>query len=202
MKFKNWELAFIIAILITLLCGSALSREQAELSDKLIRLHVVANSDSADDQALKLRVRDAVLASLAPKLGGVTGAAEAARIIEENFASVRAAALREITRSGYNYDVAVSLREEDFPTRDYDSFSLPAGRYNALRIVIGDGAGKNWWCVVFPPLCTEISVGDENAAAFNELSDDEVKLISEEDGYVVRFKSMEMLAKLKKLFNK
>ena len=203
MKLKNWELAFIAALLIALLCGSSLSREQAALSDKLVRLHVVASSDSAEDQALKLAVRDAVLTALAPRLEGVTEAREAARIIEDSFTLLELAARREIVRQGFDYGVAVSLQPEDFPTREYDTFSLPAGVYNALRVVIGEGEGKNWWCVVFPPLCTEVATGTEASRdAFDALSDNEVKLICDEEGYVVRFKSMELLAKLKKLLAK
>ena len=202
MNLKNWELAFIAALLIALLCGSSLSREQAALSDKLVRLHVVANSDDAEDQALKLAVRDAVLTALAPRLESVTDASEASRIIEGSFAFIKLAAQREVARQGFDYGVAVSLQLEDFPTREYDTFSLPAGVYNALRVVIGEGEGKNWWCVVFPPLCTELATGTETADVFGALSDYEVKLICEEDGYAVRFKSMELLAKLKKLLAK
>ena len=202
MKLKNWELAFVAALLIALLCGSALSREQAELADRLVRLHVVANSDAPEDQALKVAVRDAVLVALEPRLDGITEVREATRIIEDSFRLIELAAQREIVRHGYSYSVAVSLQEEDFPTREYDTFSLPAGVYNALRIVIGDGEGKNWWCVVFPPLCTELATGTESTDAFGALSDNQVKLICEQDGYSVRFKSMELLAKLKNLLAK
>lgn len=203
MRIKKWEFALVLALVATLLCGSALSREQDALSDKLIRLHVVANSDAAHDQELKLRVRDAVLAALAPQLDGVTDADAARAIVAEQLPLVEAAAREEILRSGYSYNVCASLRTEAFPTRRYDSFSLPAGSYEALRVEIGGASGQNWWCVVFPPLCAELSVGDEDeSAVFALLEDEEVKLITEEDGYVVRFRAMELLGKLKNILKK
>ena len=203
MRFKNWEFALVLALVATLLCGSTLSREQDALSDKLIRLHVVANSDEAHDQELKLRVRDAVLAALAPSLEGVTDAGTARAIVAEQLPLVETAAQREIVRSGYNYNVSASLRTESFPTRRYDTFSLPAGVYEALRVEIGGAGGQNWWCVVFPPLCNELSVGDEGeSAALALLEDDEIKLVTEEDGYVLRFRAMELLGKLKNILKK
>jgi stage II sporulation protein R len=200
MKLKNWELSFILAFAAALLLGSSLSREQAALSDKLVRLHVVANSDSAADQSLKLRVRDAILSAMSSPLSAASDAAGARTVINDSLGTVRDAALAELRRAESDCDVAVSLEEEDFPTREYDTFSLPAGRYTALRVVIGDGAGKNWWCVVFPPLCTEVATA--RGGAFASMTDGEMKLIGEEDGYVVRFKCMELLAKIKNMFGK
>ena len=217
MRLKKWEFAFVLALVATVLCGSTLSREQDALSDKLIRLHVVANSDEAHDQELKLRVRDAVLAALAPCLDGVTDAATARAIVAENLPLVEAAAQHEIARSGYNYNASASLRAENFPTRRYDTFSLPAGIYESLRVEIGSAGGQNWWCVVFPPLCTEVispnveitSTTTDSVAGngdisdpFSALDDAEIKLITEDDGYVVRFRAMELLGKLKNILRK
>ncbi|MDR2421039.1 MAG: stage II sporulation protein R [Oscillospiraceae bacterium] len=198
MKFRNWELSFIAALLAALMFGSSVSREQAELSGKLIRLHVVANSDSERDQALKLRVRDAVLSSLSGHLSGVRDAGEARGVIYGQLAAAEDAALREIRASGLSCGVKASLREEDFPTREYDTFSLPAGRYTALRVEIGEGLGRNWWCVVFPPLCAPDAV--ETVAAI--LDEGEISLITEREGAVARFKCMELISKIKTLFKK
>ena len=199
MKLRSWELSFIAAIIITLFVTTGISKSQTELADKLVRLHVVANSDSDEDQALKLRVRDAVLGEFSEPLRGITDAKEAQLIIEDSFGAVERAARDEINASGCEYAVSVSLGRENFPTREYDSFSLPAGQYTALRVVIGDGGGKNWWCVVFPPLCTELAVsGSLETAAI--LDEDEIRLITEEDGYAVRFKCMEILASVKSFF--
>ncbi|NLB28652.1 MAG: stage II sporulation protein R [Clostridiales bacterium] len=201
MKLKKWELSLIAAIIITLFVTTGVSKSQSELSEKLVRLHVVANSDSDEDQTLKLRVRDRVLNSLAEPLDGISDAGEAQAVIRENFGAIEGAALEEIRLSGCDYSVSVSLGTEDFPTREYDTFSLPAGEYTALRVEIGGGAGQNWWCVVFPPLCTEIATsGDIQALAL--LGDEEIKLIVQEEGYVVRFKCMEVLASIKAFFNR
>ena len=201
MKLRCWELSFIAAIIITLFVTTGLSKSQMALSEKLVRLHVVANSESDKDQALKLRVRDTIIEVLGGSLQGITDPKEAQAVIMHNFGAIECAALDEISASGYDYGVSVSLALEVFPTREYDTFSLPAGEYTALRVVIGDGDGKNWWCVVFPPLCTELATtGALEAAAI--LDEDEIKLITEEDGYVVRFKCMELLASLKSFFNK
>jgi stage II sporulation protein R len=199
MKFHNWELSFIAALAVALLFGASVSREQTELSHKLVRLHVVASSDSESDQALKMRVRDAVLASLADSLSGAHNAGEAREIINSELSAVEDAASREIRACGYSYGVKASLGEEMFPTREYDTFSLPAGSYTALRVVIGEGSGRNWWCVVFPPLCARDGV-EEALSASAELDGDDIKLIAEPCGAVVKFKCMELLAKLKTLF--
>jgi stage II sporulation protein R len=195
MKLKKWELALIIALVITFLCGAALKKEQQALSDKLIRLHVVANSDSEADQALKLQVRDRILAEITQLLDGVTDRDAAADIISRNMLSVIAASEEVIGKEGYDYTVTAKLAVEDFPTRDYDTFSLPAGEYTALRVEIGAAAGHNWWCVIFPPLCMTAATDDEEA--FRQLSDEQIKLItSDEPEYVIKFKSIEWLQKL------
>jgi stage II sporulation protein R len=207
MKFRVWELSFIAATVLALLVGSSVSREQAELSAKLVRLHVVASSDSEADQALKLRVRNAVLETLSAPLSGAGGAREAEYIINKELGAVEAAALCEIRGAGFDYGVTASVVEEDFPTREYDTFSLPAGRYTALRVTIGEGGGRNWWCVVFPPLCDAgfgpsariDSIGESGGAGFTGR---DFKLITEDDGYVVRFKCMELLGALRALLGK
>ena len=186
----------IAAIIITLFVTTGAAKNQNALAEKLIRLHVVAASDSDADQTLKLRVRDAVLGALGEQLDGVNDAEAARSVISDNFDTIEATALEEIYASGFDYDVTVSLRVEDFPTREYETFSLPTGQYTALRVVIGEGNGKNWWCVVFPPLCTDLA-GTSSSEAFSLLDDDEIKLITEQEGYVVRFKCIELLNSIK-----
>ena len=199
MKLKYWELSLIVAIIVTLFVTTGAAKSQKVLSDKLVRLHVVANSDTEADQALKLKVRDAVLSTLEEPLRGITDAKTAQSVITDNFDTIESAATDIIQAAGYDYGVTVCLGIEDFPTREYDTFSLPAGQYNALRVVIGDGVGKNWWCVVFPPLCTELA---ETAEAVALLDEEEIKLITEQEGYVVRFKCIELLAAVKEWFSK
>ena len=196
MKLKIWEMSLITAFVITLLTGAVLSNGQQELADKLIRLHVVANSDADYDQALKLDVRDRVAEELAKLLEGVTKRKEAERLINENIGTLTAAATEEIGAQGHGYSVHASLTVEHFPTREYDTFALPAGDYTSLRIVIGEGIGHNWWCVIFPPICMETAV--DNGTPVMNLTENEISLITEEtSGYIVKFKAMEWLGSLK-----
>ncbi|MDR2665330.1 MAG: stage II sporulation protein R [Oscillospiraceae bacterium] len=191
MKLKKWETALAAALSLTFLCGAALAGEQSELSDKIIRLHVVANSDSPEDQAIKLEARDSVLASLGPILDGARGADEAARRTIANLGAIEDAA-KSAVPSGT--EVRAELTSEYFPTREYETFSLPAGRYTSLRVTLGQGAGQNWWCVVFPPLCAP----DSGEGIGDLLTDGEVALITEEDaGCVVKFKAIELIGRIR-----
>ena len=199
MKLKKWELALIVALAVTVLAGigAGAAREQTELSDKLIRLHVVANSDSDADQALKLAVRDRILASLTGILDGVTDRSAAVELIGANLDRIVAVSEAEIISEGYDYAVTAKLDYEQFPTRNYATFSLPAGGYEALRVTIGSGQGHNWWCVIFPPLCTSAALGDGQDAV-SGLSKDQVSLITADSPqYVVKFKTIEIVDKVK-----
>lgn len=191
---RRWELALLLAVAAAGLVGARLGAEQDALADEMIRLHVVANSDSAADQALKGEVRDAVLARCGVYLAGLDRK-EALAVLERSLPQLGQVAAEVVGREGYAYPVRVSLRQERFPTRDYDDFSLPAGTYTALRVELGAAAGRNWWCVVFPPLCTG-AVTD--AAAQTGLTDGQVALITgESEGYVIKFKAMELWEEFK-----
>ena len=188
---KKTMILFAAALLAAVTTtAAALQHQQLALSQKLIRLHVVANSDSDYDQRLKLDVRDAVLQ--------VT---EKAAHIEDLVAllpEVQSAAERCLDAQGSSYPVAVTLQQEIFPTRTYDAFSLPAGPYTALRITIGAGEGKNWWCVAFPSICLCAATEMKEAAAAAGFSQGEVKLITEDGGgYVLKFKALELLQRFK-----
>lgn len=184
---------FLVFLVCTALWAQA---QQAALADKVIRLHVLANSDSEADQALKLAVRDRVLEEARPLLTGVTSAAEAEAVLNANLGRLSRAAQREVIRQGYAYPVAVTLEDVWFPTRTYAAAALPAGTYRALRVVIGAGAGRNWWCVVFPSLC--LPAVSETSLQAAGLSDGEVSLITEASpSYVFRFKTVEWWETLK-----
>lgn len=188
-KLRPWELALLLALCFTLLCGTWAQGRQQVLAGKLVRLHVIAASDADEAQAVKLQVRDAVLAYLEPKLADVTDVDAAQEIIAANLDGVAQAA-RTVTPEA----VTVTLGPERYPTREYETFSLPAGVYTSLRVTLGAGEGHNWWCVIFPPLCMESSLSDR---AVETLSDDDVKLITEDgDGYVLRFRLLELWGKL------
>lgn len=127
-------------------------RNRESFKENLIRFHVIANSDASFDQALKLKVRDRVLKEMGEKFK-TDDIGMAKEIIVENTEYIEKIAMEEINRNGFNYPVKVALEEHSFPTKNYGSITLPAGDYEALRVVIGSGQGKNWWCVLFPPLC-------------------------------------------------
>ena len=158
-----------------------------------MRLHVLAVDDSDYEQALKLRVRDAVLADLAPALEGVTDRDAAREIL--------AGRLQEIAETAADAaegrKVSVSLGPESYPLRRYEGFVLPAGTYESLRVVLGEGEGHNWWCVVFPPLC--LSAADAGRVQC-VMKPDDFALISEEDGYELRFRIVELWGELQRLF--
>ena len=130
-----------------------LIRDRQYLNQELIRLHVVANSDSAQDQSVKLWVRDAIVASLSEGMADIADVQAAKEYLRENLSKIEAIANHTLEAAGVDSRAAVTLCKETFDIRKYDTFTLPAGVYESLRVVIGEGQGKNWWCVAFPSLC-------------------------------------------------
>ena len=168
--------------------------DSGDLRENLLRLHVVGASNSQEDQAVNLQVRDAVLGSLEEGLRDMTDPQEAWDYVSRMLPQVEAAANRALAAAGFSETVQVSLTEEAFPTREYDTFSLPAGVYKALRVVIGEGEGKNWWCVVFPQLCG--AEGEVVETASTAGLDPELAR-SLEGEYELRFWVLEKLGELK-----
>ena len=157
----------------------------------VIRLHVLAASDSTEDQNDKIAVRDAILSEYGDLFRGFSDRAGAeAAITPELREKIGETARKTLAERGCVAPVSVSLSEEDYPTRDYGDFSLPAGRYLSLRVVIGEGKGKNWWCVLFPPLCTAASVDGVPLG----WSDAEYRLVTE-GKKSVRFKTLELFSR-------
>ena len=150
---KLWKQVVLCALISAFLWGAALLSDRKALNEGLIRLHVVANSDSEQDQAVKLRVRDAVLESIQADLKQVADIGQARDYLQENLPKIQSVTEQTLHSLGVDTTAVVSLTKEVFDTREYDTFSLPAGIYEALRITIGEGEGKNWWCVTFPTLC-------------------------------------------------
>ena len=184
------ESALLLGLCLSLLMGVTVRSEQRALAEKVVRLHVIAVSDSPEDQAVKLRVRDAVLEALTPRLEGISDPEEAKSVIEEALPELRALA-EEISGGA----AEAALGREVYPTREYDTFSLPAGEYTSLRIVLGEGKGHNWWCVVYPPLCT--ATVTEAVRSTAALSEGDVKLITGDgEGYVLKFRLMEWWGEL------
>lgn len=150
---KKFVLAFAIGIAITTAIGAYAQTTSDNIANSLVRLHIVANSDSTEDQAVKLKVRDAVIQAMSEKFTDAATPEEAERIISENIPTIIQIANRELAASGMNYCAQAMLGNFEFPVKQYANITLPAGNYDALRIVLGSGEGHNWWCVMFPPLC-------------------------------------------------
>lgn len=155
---RFWRRLGILALAAgALTWGAGLLRDSKALEENLVRLHVVANSDSQEDQDLKLQVRDAIVAQLNGVMEELDSAQEAKEFLAEHLGELEDTANRVLQQAGSHLKAQVSLALEEFPTRVYDTFQLPAGLYEALRVTIGEGAGHNWWCVVFPTLCVPAS---------------------------------------------
>ena len=199
-KLRRWELALLLGVAVAALAGVWLDGQQSALADKVIRLHVIAHSDSPEDQALKLQVRDRILAESGELLSGGATLEQARAALQDSLAELAGIGAEAVGEAGYSYPVTASLVHNYwFPTKTYTDFALPAGQYTALRIEIGEGAGQNWWCVVFPPLCLgSVTETVEETAADAGLTKGQVSLITGEDeGYVVKFRAIELLEEFK-----
>ncbi|ABN53139.1 MAG TPA: stage II sporulation protein R [Hungateiclostridium thermocellum] len=203
-------LTAIILFVSVLSCVGLISYSEnvsSGLADNIIRLHVLANSDSPEDQQLKRDVRDVVINFMKDKLKNVKDVETTKRIIEENSEAIKQVALSEIRRQNKDYDVTVMFGKYPFPTKVYGDISLPTGNYQALRVVIGNGEGQNWWCVLFPPLCF---VDATHGTVPDSVKDDLKEVLSEEEYYLItaqdegddieieiKFKIVEMFQKSK-----
>lgn len=202
-NLKTIEIALLLALAVTLLWGSWSLQRQDALAQKMIRLHVIANSDSDSDQALKLQVRDKVLDFTTAVLQQSADMADAQNRLRSALPQIQTLAAQEIGAQGYAYPVSARLEETEFPLKEYDGFSLPGGKYLALRIIIGEGSGHNWWCVVYPPLCTTAATDLEETAIAAGMGEDDISLITEENtGYVIRFRSLELWESLRQWLKK
>ncbi len=190
-NLRAWEIALLAALCLTLCAGLWAQKKQQELSAQVLRLHVLAVDDSEEEQALKLRVRDAVLRYLSPELQGVTDRDEARAILAAHLHEVAEAA----ADAAEGRKVAVSLGPESYPLRRYQDFSLPAGTYESLRVVLGEGEGHNWWCVVFPTLCLTAAEAEQAQSVMNP---EDYRLITEAEGYELRFRIVELWGELQR----
>lgn len=191
-RMKIWEASLLLALCFSLCLGTWAQAKQSSLSSSLVRLHVIAVSDDEYEQTLKLRVRDGVLSYISPKLRNVKSAQQAQEIIKSELDGIKAAA----ESSAEGRSVEVTLSQEYYPTRNYEKFSLPAGKYQSLRVILGEGEGHNWWCVVFPPLCLSAA---EQEQAVESMSEDMRGIVTEEDGCEYKFRILELWGELMEL---
>ena len=191
-SLQHTAVAVICLLLATLLLAALPVRGEEEIYSDVIRLHIIAASDTEEDQALKLSVRDAVLGVYGSALTSYPDRDSAAEAAREMLPGIRSLAEQTLREAGCDKPVSVTLTEEEYPTRDYETFSLPAGRYLSLRVLIGEAEGHNWWCVLYPPLCLDTATDGEL------LTDAEWGLLTENGGghYRVKFKLLEWLKKV------
>lgn len=193
---RRWIKAITGALVLCLL-GSVMSvHGQAQgVREGVVRLHILANSDSTADQTVKLQVRDAVTAAATGWLDGAADAEDALVLAEEQLPHIREVAQEAVNAAGLDYPVAVELDRMYFTTRRYDGFTLPAGMYDAVRVTLGEGKGQNWWCVVYPPLCAGAATDLSQA-----LSPEGQELVESGGRYEVKFKLVEWLESFLQLF--
>ena len=198
MKKLLKRIGICLVLAASVWCGSLLADRQ-RLNDELIRFHVVANSDSEEDQSIKLQVRDAVLNSLQNDLNKIADVNEARAYLQAKLPQIQTVANSVLEATGCDCEAVVTLCKEAFDTRYYDTFTLPAGIYEALRITIGKGEGHNWWCVAFPSLClsaTSEEFADKAAGA--GFPDSLTGALDGEEKYEVRFFLLDALGELEK----
>jgi len=197
---KRWIKALCGAVIVCMvlsLCGFA--GTCATVRDSVVRVHILANSDSTADQALKLKVRDAVVEAGAGMLDGVTDREQAEDHLQNALPSLIQVAQQCVYDEGFSYPVTAELTTMYFTTRTYDSGTFPAGRYRAVRFSIGNAEGKNWWCVMYPPLC--VSAATDKATLADVLDKDANAIVSEASRYAIRFKVVEWVETIIELFS-
>ena len=191
-----------ICLSFVIICVSIdLVTDKMQLRNDLIRLHVVANSDSNEDQAIKLQVRDAVTELLEPIMVGLDSKEQAYVYMKSNLKMIEDRANQKLSELGISQRAVVSLTQEKFNTRHYDTFSLPSGVYDALRVEIGEAAGRNWWCVVFPTLCLPaVSSEFQDTAVSAGFDDTLTNTLSRDNRYEIRFFLLDIFGRVENLF--
>lgn len=199
-NIKNLTIAFLIALILTVSVEAVgFEAKCDDLRSNILRLHILANSDSEDDQQLKLAVRDAIINSDIAEFDKCTNLEQAINIAKENIEAFTDIAKKVINDNGYNYNITATVDKSYFNTRVYDDFTLPAGVYDALVIKIGKAEGKNWWCVMFPALCLPSA---SDASLTNCVSDETAEIAVKPQKYQIRFKSVEIYQFIKKFLSK
>ena len=195
---KTAKILWSAVLVLTMLLLGAVLADKQYLRENVVRMHIRANSDSVSDQQEKLAVRDALLEYLTETDENVSNAGEAKAFLQENLGELENRANSVLADNNSQHCAKVSLREEAFPTREYEEFSLPAGVYDALVVEIGNAEGKNWWCVVFPSLCLQDFC---TAAAAVDMEQGLQNTLSGNNGYEVRFFLLECIGKIENFFH-
>lgn len=186
MKMRILEISALTAMIICIAMCVSFEKDCEDIRGNVLRLHVIADSDSAAAQSVKLKVRDALLTEGRELFEGNGSIDEAEVKLSENLDRMKSVAERTLRENGYTYSAEVEITECYFPTREYGGVTLPAGYYNALRVVLGSGEGQNWWCVMFPPMCLPAAEKDETQLS-DVLDERSIDIVSDKGRYEVRF---------------
>ena len=189
---KKIEISIVLGLMFSFLLSiSSFSAECNSIRNKILRMHVIANSDSIEDQDLKLKVRDAVLLKGKEIFDGSITAEDAEEKIKPQIADLKETALSVIKNEGFDYDVNITVQKDYFKTRTYDNaVTLPAGYYTAVKVIIGEGNGKNWWCVMFPPMC--LPAANAECKIDDVLNSEETDIVTNGNKYKLKFKIVEI----------
>ena len=198
---KKIIFAVVAGLFVTsILSVSGFINTSSNIRDDVLRLHVLANSDTVEDQNLKLKVRDAVLEEGKDIFDGEINVENAEEKISIEKSRLIDAAENAVRQNGFDYDVDVFVTDEFFDTRSYGNITLPAGNYTAVKVTIGESAGHNWWCVMFPPMC--LPAAEDKTEIDMYLNEDEIKVVKCNPEYDVRFKIVEWYEQIKNLWKK
>lgn len=202
MKLKAIDISVFVTLIVCIIATVSFENSCKGIREEILRLHVIANSDEDYDQELKLKVRDSLLRCSETVFSGSEDIISAQGKLQQNTDKLLYSAEEIIRESGYDYDIKIELARSYFPTRVYDDITLPAGYYKAVRVIIGEGKGKNWWCIMFPPLC--LPAATDNKEVISEyLSDDEMNIVTSNPEYEIRFWLIEKYYDIKnKYFSK
>ena len=196
MKLKAIDIAVFMTLIICIIATISFENDCKGIREEVLRLHVIANSDEDYDQELKLKVRDALLQSGESIFSGSEDIISAESKIADKQDILRYTAEETIYNLGFDYDVKIELARSYFPTKTYGELTLPAGYYKAVRVIIGQGKGKNWWCIMFPPLCLPAATDSEDIIS-DFLSEEEMQIVTSDPKYEVRFWLVEKYYELK-----
>lgn len=194
--------------ILTTLCASILvayvifsvvpAKGEETIYSDMIRLHVIADSDEQEEQELKLKVRDVILEKVTELTNGITDTEAALSVVEENIEELSSIGKKEVEKNGYNHSVTAEIGKEEYPEREYDGFKLPAGEYYSLKVKIGKAEGKNWWCVLFPPLCTTAAEERNEVFVATGFTGEQYRTVTETENtkYKIKFKILEVLEEI------
>lgn len=200
MKFKLIEISMALGIILTVMVSCLIEFKSTydDLQENVLRMHILANSDSPEDQELKLKVRDALLENSKDIFGDCNNIDEAEKLVTEKLELIQQIAEDVIAENGYEYPVKAELTNMQFDDRTYDNLIMPSGYYDAIRITIGNAEGHNWWCVMYPAMCVSAVTNDNNNVADEYFNDTTMDMLENHDKYELKFKCVEWLENINK----